>query len=91
MQSTKEQPGTQTTGKTSDNNTDVNQQDHISSQIEKKDPTNTEDSENSEDNDTSDVEEDGTPVLDEQDLEENNLTDEEADNVEWDPSGKGGL
>ncbi len=30
------------------------------------------------------VEEDGTPVLDEQDLEENNLTAEEADNIEWD-------
>lgn len=30
------------------------------------------------------VELDGTPVLDERDLEENNLTDEEADNIEWD-------
>jgi len=35
-------------------------------------------------------EEDDEPALDEQDLEENNLTDEEADNIEWDPeSGKG--
>lgn len=31
-----------------------------------------------------DTEEDGTPVLDEEDLEENNLSVEEADNVEWD-------
>jgi hypothetical protein len=35
-------------------------------------------------------EEDDEPVLDEQDLEENHLTDEEADNIEWEPeSGKG--
>jgi len=30
------------------------------------------------------VEPDGTPVLDEKDLEENNLTVEEAENIEWD-------
>ncbi|OLY90791.1 hypothetical protein SAMN05444008_12319 [Cnuella takakiae] len=29
------------------------------------------------------VEEDGTPVLDEQDLEETGLSEEEADNIEW--------
>ena len=29
------------------------------------------------------VEEDGTPVLDEKDLEENGLTVEEAENIEW--------
>lgn len=35
------------------------------------------------------VEDDGSPVLDEQDLEENQLTVEEADNIEWDePSGE---
>ncbi|TDH29060.1 hypothetical protein EXU57_03030 [Segetibacter sp. 3557_3] len=31
-----------------------------------------------------DLEEDGTPVLDEEDLEENDLTVEEADEIEWD-------
>ena len=30
------------------------------------------------------VEPDGTPVLDEKDLEENNLTVEEAEDIEWD-------
>jgi len=30
--------------------------------------------------------EEDEPVLDEEDLEENNLTDEEADNIEWDPA-----
>ncbi|HWB93388.1 MAG TPA: hypothetical protein VG605_16115 [Puia sp.] len=29
--------------------------------------------------------EDPDPVLDEQDLEDNQLSDEEADNIEWDP------
>ena len=29
--------------------------------------------------------EDDEPVLDEQDLEENHLSDEEADNIEWEP------
>ncbi|GAA0563821.1 hypothetical protein [Chitinophaga japonensis] len=38
---------------------------------------------------TPEMEEDDEPVLDETDLEENHLTDEEADNIEWDPaSGK---
>lgn len=32
--------------------------------------------------------EDPDPVLDEQDLEENNLSDDEADKVEWDPQSK---
>jgi hypothetical protein len=31
------------------------------------------------------VEEDGTPVLDEQDLEENDLSVEEAENIQWEP------
>jgi hypothetical protein len=35
------------------------------------------------------TEEDGTPVLDEKDLEENHLSEDEADNIEWDePRGK---
>jgi hypothetical protein len=33
-------------------------------------------------------EDDESPVLDEQDLEENNLSDEEADKVEWEPGDK---
>jgi len=34
-------------------------------------------------------EDDGTPVLDEEDLEENDLSEDEADNVDWDePQGK---
>lgn len=33
------------------------------------------------------VEEDGSPVLDESDLEENNLSEEESENVEWDQQG----
>jgi hypothetical protein len=34
----------------------------------------------------SDVEDDGTPVLTEEDLEENDLSEEEADDIEWDDS-----
>ncbi len=34
------------------------------------------------------VEEDGNPVLDEQDLKENNLTDKEADQIIWDEPGE---
>jgi hypothetical protein len=34
------------------------------------------------------VEDDGTPVLDEDDLEENSLTVEEADNIVWDEADK---
>ena len=35
------------------------------------------------------TEEDGSPVLDEQDLEENDLTEEEADTIEWnEPEGE---
>lgn len=30
------------------------------------------------------IEDDGSPVLDEQDLEENHISEEEADNIEWD-------
>lgn len=29
------------------------------------------------------IEEDGTPVLDEEDLEENNLSEQDAENIEW--------
>lgn len=36
------------------------------------------------------VEDDGTPVLDEQDLEENDLSEEEAENVEWEPESDAG-
>jgi hypothetical protein len=36
------------------------------------------------------VEEDGTPVLDEEDLKENNLTEEEADQIIWDDPEEGG-
>lgn len=41
-------------------------------------------------NSTNDArEDDGTPVLDEQDLEENHLSEDEADNIEWDePQGE---
>ncbi|HEY1167232.1 MAG TPA: hypothetical protein VGE90_18790 [Chitinophaga sp.] len=35
-------------------------------------------------------EDDDVPELDEQDLEENDLTDEEADNIEWDPESDKG-
>ncbi len=34
-------------------------------------------------NENAAVDDDGAPVLDEQDLEENNLSEEEADNIEW--------
>jgi hypothetical protein len=34
--------------------------------------------------DNAGVEDDGSPVLDEEDLEENHITEEEADNIEWD-------
>ena len=30
------------------------------------------------------VEEDGTPVLEEEDLEENNINEDEAEEIEWD-------
>jgi hypothetical protein len=80
MQTTKKQP----VGQPSDNDTDVNQRDHISSQVENENLA------GSEEDDTSAVEEDGTPVLDEEDLEENNITDEDAENVNWDPPAKEG-
>lgn len=35
-------------------------------------------------NENAAVDDDGAPVLDEQDLGENNLSEEEADNIEWD-------
>ncbi|HZG26610.1 MAG TPA: hypothetical protein VEZ17_18610 [Chitinophagaceae bacterium] len=35
------------------------------------------------------LEDDDTPVLDEEDLEENNLTVEEAENIEWEEPKKG--
>jgi hypothetical protein len=36
------------------------------------------------------LEDDGTPVMDEMDLQENNLSEEEADQVEWDAPQSGG-
>ncbi len=42
------------------------------------------DADDAEEQDTAEIE-DTDPVLDEEDLEENNLSDEEADNIEWDP------
>ena len=36
------------------------------------------------------VEDDGTPVLDEADLEENNLTVEDAENIEWEEPKESG-
>jgi hypothetical protein len=75
MQTPKQQqkPGTRTTGEPSDNDTDVNQQDHISSQTENENLTDSEE----DDDDTSDKEEDATQRFDEQDPEENNITDED--------------
>lgn len=37
-----------------------------------------------------DEEDDGSPVLDEADLEENNISDDEAENIEWGPEGRKG-
>lgn len=34
-------------------------------------------------NDTMPLNDDGSPILDEEDLEENDLSDEEAEDVEW--------
>lgn len=47
------------------------------------------------DNDTSGtsddaIEDDGTPVLDQKDLEENNLSDEEAEQIVWDEPKEAG-
>ena len=64
------------------NDMDVNQTDHISSQLEQDES----DLEN-----TDDVEEEEDDLLpDEEDLEENNITDEEADDIEWDPNQQAG-
>jgi gas vesicle protein len=77
------QPGTPVTGqKPSTNDTDVNQTDHISSQLDQ------DDSDLEDNND--DIKEEASPVLDEEDLEENNITDEEADDIEWDPNQQRG-
>jgi hypothetical protein len=35
-----------------------------------------------------DLEDDGTPVLDEEDVEENDLTEEEADEIDWETEEK---
>jgi hypothetical protein len=48
----------------------------------------TDSAEMSEKNDA--VEDDGTPVLDEQDLEETGLDEEEAEDVEWEEPESGG-
>lgn len=82
MQNVK-QPGPRTPGRPSDNDIDVNQTDHISSQLEQED-NDLESGEELED----DVEDDDTPVLDEEDIEENNITDEDAENVEWEDPNK---
>jgi hypothetical protein len=84
MQNTdSKQPVASTTGPgNSANNTDVNQTDHISAQLDQ--------DEDDIDNSNDDVDEEGSPVLDEEDLEENNITDEEADNIEWDPNQQAG-
>lgn len=37
-----------------------------------------------------DEEEDGSPILDESDLEENNISEDESENIEWGPEGKAG-
>jgi hypothetical protein len=37
-----------------------------------------------------DEEEDGSPVLDETDLEENNISEDESEKIEWGPEGKSG-
>ena len=37
-----------------------------------------------------DEEDDGTPVLDEADLEENNISEDDAENIDWGPEGKKG-
>ena len=71
------QPGTPTAGLPVNSDTDVNQTDHISAQLDQE-----EESEDTEDNDS--------PVLDEEDLEENNITDEETDDIEWDPNQQAG-
>jgi hypothetical protein len=71
MQTPKQQqkkPGTRTTGKPSDNDTDVNQQDHISSQMQNENLTDSE-------------EDDETQMPDEQYPEENNITDEDEGNA----------
>jgi hypothetical protein len=67
------------------NDTDVNQTDHISAQLEQEesDPENTDDVEEDEDEEDDDV-------PDEEDLEENNVTDEETDDIEWDPNQQAG-
>lgn len=48
---------------------------------------------NEEENDADvaeDEEDDGSPVLDEADLQENGLSDDEADDIKWGPEGKKG-
>lgn len=37
-----------------------------------------------------DEEDDGTPIMDEADLEENNISEDESENIEWGPEGKTG-
>ena len=59
----------------------------VSEQVQLANAASDSDSETLEEGETipvdSDLEDDGTPVLDEQDLEENNLSEEEADDIEW--------
>ncbi|HEV2830460.1 MAG TPA: hypothetical protein VGW31_00650 [Hanamia sp.] len=49
---------------------------------------NPDDSFTGEEKDDSDVEDDGTPVLDEEDLEENNIDDDESEDIDWEPPKK---
>lgn len=58
------------------------------SKTEEKDDENVKD-QNTGNNTNDAVEDDGTPVLDEEDLEENNINEEEAEDIEWkEPKGK---
>jgi hypothetical protein len=76
MEAKQTQPGVQP----ETNDTDVNQNEHISSKLEQEGGLNDVSKDVEEDDD------DDTPELDEQDLEENNITDEESQNIEWDPN-----
>ena len=70
------QPGTPTAGQPVNSDIDVNQTDHISSQLDQDDID-------------EDVEEDDDTVEDEEE-EEDDVTDEETDDLEWDPNQQAG-
>ena len=71
------QPGTPTAGQPVNSDIDVNQTDHISSQLDQ-------------DDNEEDVEEDDDDITDEEDEEEEDVTDEETDDIEWDPNQQAG-